>query len=172
MIKRTAYFSIAYANSFKDDLIKGDNTLLKNRRNKKYVSGNNIYNSYVSNNSFAPKYVQIILDYIKDNNIAIGHLEICTIVAECAIQLLNHTMISSNKISCLEKYLNGSLNLNGYEFLIDDIIYDKNSTLNFIHKYPKVFEIAYQYEESEDVLGLLYISIKNLGTRKATGSYY
>lgn len=30
----------------------------------------------------------------------------------------------------------------------------------------------YIYEENEDILGLIYISCKNIGNRKATGSYY
>lgn len=35
-----------------------------------------------------------------------------------------------------------------------------------------VFNMEYIYEASEDILGLIYISCKNIGNRKATGSYY
>lgn len=35
-----------------------------------------------------------------------------------------------------------------------------------------VFNMKYIYEASEDILGLIYISCKNIGNRKATGSYY
>lgn len=172
MIKKTAYFSIEYANSVKDSLNENHNRVLKSRRNKKFVSGNNIYHSYVSEHSAAQKHVQAILDKIEANNITIGDIEICTLVAECATQLLLHDTVFAFAGNCLEAYLNGSLHLNGYEFLIDDLISDKTGSLRFIHNYPELFRITYQYEGNEDVLGLLYISTKNLGSRKATGSYY
>lgn len=172
MIKKTAYFSIEYANSVKYSLKENQNKALKSRRNKKYVSGTNIYNSYVSEHSVAQMHVQRILDYIEANNITICDIEICTLLAECAIQLLLHDTIFVFAGNCLEAYINGSLNLNGYEFLIEDLISDKTGSLRFIHNYPELFRIVYQYEGNEDVLGLLYISTKNLGSRKATGSYY
>lgn len=172
MVKRTPYFSIEYANSVKASLKESNNKALKSRRNKKYVSGTNIYNSYVSEGSMAQKHVQTILDYIEANHVTIGDVEICTLLAECAAQLLLYDTIFAFAGNCLEAYLNGSLNMNGYEFLIDDLISDKEDSLQFIHNFPELFSITYQYEKNEDVLGLLYISTKNLGTRKATGSYY
>lgn len=35
-----------------------------------------------------------------------------------------------------------------------------------------LFDFDYVYEPAEDILGLIYISCKNIGSRKATGSYY
>lgn len=169
---KTVLFSMEYVNSVKTNLEKQNNGTLKSRRNKKYISGNNIYNSYVSEYSVAKKNVQFILDYIEENKITIGDLEICTLVAECAIQLILHDTIFLYTGNCLENYLAGTMTLNGYEFLINDLIKSKESSLAFIKKYPELFSITYQYEENEDVLGLLYISTKNLGVRKATGSYY
>ncbi len=172
VVKKTSYFSLEYVNSIKNSLQKGDNAALKSRRNKKYISGNNIYNSYVSDFSVAQKQVQAILDYIEKNNVEIGDLEIRTLVAECGSQLLLHDTLVAFSGNCLENYLNGMLTLNGYDFLIDDLISDKEQSLAFIKRHPDLFGITYQYEGDEDVLGLLYISTKNLGTRKATGSYY
>lgn len=171
-IKRTHYFSKEYADSVKRALEKGENAALKSRRNKKYVSGSNIYSSYVSETSTAPKQVQFLLDLIEHNKIHIGELEISALLAECGIQLLLHDQIDSSVGNCLYNYLNGALPLNGYEFLINDLIVDNEGTLAFIQHFPELFQITYRYEEQEDVLGLLYISTKNLGTRKATGSYY
>lgn len=171
-IKKTAFFSLEYADSLKASLKKGENKALKSRRNKKYVSGSNIYNSYVSETSSAQKHVQSILDCIAANHIEINEPAIRTLVAECAVQLFLHDTIFSYAGSCLERYLNGSFDLNGYDFLIDDLITDKEVSLEFIHNNPDLFKITYQYEKNEDVLGLLFISTKNLGTRKATGSYY
>ena len=39
-------------------------------------------------------------------------------------------------------------------------------------KYAKLLTVRYVYETNEDILGLLYLSLKNMGSRKATGSYY
>lgn len=172
MIKKTAYFSMEYANTLKANLENGKNNALKSRRNKKYVSGNNIYNSYVSESSKAQSHVQSILNYIETNNINVGDTEMRTLVSECALQLLLHDTVFSFTGNCLEPYLNGTLKLDGYDFLIDDLIDDKSATMSFIQTHPELFKISYQYEENEDVLGLLYISTKNLGSRKATGSYY
>jgi type I restriction-modification system DNA methylase subunit len=172
IVKRTAFFSAEYVNTFKESLKDNNTTMLKSRRNKKYMSGNNIYNSYVSENSLAGRYVQTILDYIESNNVSIGEIEICAIVAECAAQLLLRDTIFSFSGNCLQAYLDGCLDMNGYEFLIDDLVYDKDSVLKFIHKHPTLFEITYRYEENEDVLGLLYISTKNFSSRKASGAYY
>lgn len=171
-VKKTPFFSLEYVNSVKNSIQKGSNTALKSRRNKKYISGSNIYNSYVSDYSVAQNHVQTILDYIEKNNVIIGDLEIRTLVAECGAQLLLHDTLFAYSGNCLEHYLNGTLVLNGYEFLIDDLISDKEQSLAFIKRHPDLFCITYQYEGNEDVLGLLYISTKNLGARKATGSYY
>lgn len=172
MIQRNAYFSIEYAESVKCSLKDNQNKLLKSRRNKKYVSGTNIYHSYVSENSVSQIHVQQILDCIEANHITVEKTEICALLAECAIQLLLHDTDFPVRGKCLEAYINGSLDLDGYAFLIDDLLTDKESSLQFIHDYPDLFNITYPYEAKEDVLGLLYISTKNLGSRKATGSYY
>ena len=145
MVKRTPYFSIEYANSVKASLKESNNKALKSRRNKKYVSGTNIYNSYVSEGSMAQKHVQTILDYIEANHVTIGDVEICTLLAECAAQLLLHDTIFAFAGNCLEAYLNGSLNMNGYEFLIDDLISDKEDSLHFIHNFLELFIITFQY---------------------------
>lgn len=46
--KRTPYFEKDYVAALKNEIMSGKNKALKSRRNKKYVSGNALYNSYVS----------------------------------------------------------------------------------------------------------------------------
>ncbi len=144
-VMRTAILSGAHGilmlHNHPSGCLKDNNTkMLKSRRNKKYMSGNNIYNSYVSENSLAGRYVQTILDYIESNNVSIGEIEICAIVAECAAQLLLRDTIFSFSGNCLQAYLDGCLDMNGYEFLIDDLVYDKDSVLKFIHKHPTLLK--------------------------------
>ena len=45
---KTSYFSKKYVANLKKELQSGKNKALKSRRNKKFVSGNSLYNSYVS----------------------------------------------------------------------------------------------------------------------------
>ncbi len=172
MIKNTAYFSEEYVTAFQKSLKDGNNTALRSRRNKSFVTGSNLYSSYVSETSIAQQHVQTLLNYIQKNNVIIDEERIQILVAECAAQLLLHDTIFSYAGNCLYYYLKGSLHLNGYEYLIDDLVGNRESALAFIEEYPELFSITYQYEGNEDVLGLLYISTKNLGKRKATGSYY
>lgn len=172
MVKRTPYFTQEYVEALKDALQKNNNPALKSRRNKKYISGNNIYSSYVSENSAAQNSVQQVLDLLTTHQIDVNDLIIETLVGECAMQLLLHDTTLASVGNCLYEYLHDMHSLNGLEFLIDALISDKESSLTFIEKNPELFHITYQYEENEDILGLLYISIKNLGSRKATGSYY
>ena len=46
--KRTPYFSKKYVAQLYAELHSGENKALKSRRNKKFISGNSLYSSYVS----------------------------------------------------------------------------------------------------------------------------
>lgn len=172
IVKRTPFFSPDYVKSVQSELAKGKNTALKSRRNKKYISGNNIYHSYVSENSAAPDRVQSVLNYIAARQIDVDDVVIKAVVAECAIQLILHDTATARTGNCLQRYLKGTLPLNNREFLIDDIIEKDQRISEFSSIHSDLFKITYNYEENEDILGLLYISLKNLGTRKASGAYY
>ncbi len=201
-VNRSIYFSREYAESVQRRLRDEKSTVLKSRRNKKYISGSSIYHSYVSNHSAAQIYVQSVLDYIQDHQITLGESEISALTAECAVRLLLlRGNISLHEKSCLKAYLSGSIHLNGYEFLIDDLICDRDRALSFVTAWPDLFKIEYlpangrQASPSslndstgagaskparvkdrdgriDDVLGLLFISVSNPGSRKAMGSYF
>ena len=56
--------------------------------------------------------------------------------------------------------------------MISDLIEDTDAAIFFCKNHSLLFNMKYIYEANEDVLGLIYISCKNIGNRKATGSYY
>ena len=56
--------------------------------------------------------------------------------------------------------------------LIDDIIQDKKAALSWANNNKNLMDTNYYYQKGEDVLGLLYMSIRDAGSRKAAGSYY
>lgn len=170
----TPFFSKTYVKELKMDIKSGANSALKSRRNKKYVSGSSLYHSYVSDTSVNVKEIQKIIDVIINGELQLTNEQISLLIAECAIQLIlqREGEGNSEKQNVLSSYLAGRLSLGDYQQLIDDLVGEYKSAEKFIFQNPKLFEVQYVYEEREDILGLLYISIKNIGNRKATGVYY
>ncbi len=171
-IKRTAFFDREYVADIKSQIRSGKSTVLKRRRNKKYVSGSDIYNSYVSDDSINLPVVQAVIARIEGKKIEVSEGLLCAVIAECAIQLILNKQYGIKAAGCLSDYIHGNLRENKYLFLIDDLIYQYPLIKGVSDMYPEIFEYEYTYEEGEDILGLLYISLKNIGSRKATGSYY
>ena len=172
MVKNSAFFSRKYVSELKDSIQSGKNSSLKSRRNKKYVSGNNVYNSYVSDESQNRDTVQRIVSYCEDNNIELTDDILCAIIAECAVQMIIGVECHENCTNSLIKYLNKGLPESKYWFMIDDLIGTYPDLERLIMTHTQLFGFQFVYERTEDVLGLLYISLNNIRSRKATGSYY
>lgn len=166
-------FTQSNIDELKKAILDGTNSALKSRRNKTYVSGNSMYNSYISEFSENVSKIQSLLENLKDANINLSDEIIMLFVAECAIQLYlqrrNSEFLGSNP---LHKFLTGELKLDEFTPFVEDFIVDKHAGLEFVDKHQNLFSINYKYEFGEDILGLLYISMKNIGNRKATGAYY
>lgn len=150
IVDNIPYFTGGYLQELKFNISSGDNSSLKSRRNKKYVSGNNLYSSYISDNSRNIEIVQDIVQIIKDFDIKLTNEVISTVIVTFARQIIKQ----------------------GCEFLLKDIIDNYGYSEDLIKKYPKIFSFSLIREPNEDILGLLYISLKNLGDRKSKGAYY
>ncbi len=170
--KNIPFFTFEYITDLKKDIKSGKNAALKSRRNKKYVSGNVLYNSYVSEDCQGIKILQSLLSQVEDIGLDLNLEIIQLFIADCAI----HMFVEKNNINrenhLLKDYLNGVYTIGNYDELILDLIVDKEKAIHHIENYPSLFSLDYKYEKGEDVLGLIYISCKNIGNRKATGSYY
>lgn len=172
--KKTSFFSREYIETFKEQLQSGSNNALKSRRNKKYISGNALYNSYVSKKCQNMILLQRLFTMLAAENITLIPELIQLLVADCAL----HLFISKNKIALsepqnlIQQFLKHNLSVDGYDDFINDLIVNPQEAVDFCKSYPFLFQLEYIYEENEDVLGLLYISCINLGNRKASGSYY
>lgn len=172
--KKTPYFSKKYVTSLRTELQSGENKALKSRRNKKFVSGNSLYNSYVSEQCRNIPTLQKLLALASDNGIDLDVPTIQLLVADCALHLFSH----KNNIQIVERknlllqFLQGNFSIGEYDKLIYDLIESKDFAIKFCMEHPLIFSMEYIYEVNEDVLGLIYISCKNIGNRKATGSYY
>jgi type I restriction-modification system DNA methylase subunit len=172
--KKTPYFSKKYVKTLKSEIQSGKNTALKSRRNKKFVSGNFLYNSYVSENCKNVDTLQKLLGIANEDAIDFTLEIIQYIVADCALHLFahKHNLDFKNDKSLLAKYLKEEISLDSYHEFIDSLVEDPEQAIIFCENYPQLFSLEYIYEPNEDILGLIYISCKNIGNRKATGSYY
>ncbi len=168
------FFSRAYCENLKVEIRTGKNTALKSRRNKKYVSGSSFYRAYVSDESRNLSVVEAIVNDIDSEHLEVTEFHLRALTAECALQLLNQKYhITDNKTEyLLSSYLKQDLAVGKYYFLIDDLIRNCNPELLLSFSRTSLFRHAFIYEESEDIVGLLYISCKNISSRKATGAYY
>lgn len=166
------YFAREYVASLKKSIENGENFALKSRRNKKYVSGCGVYNSYVSSNSKNLCVVNSLVDEIHNLLIDVDEELLSSLITDCALKFL----FSYQKVECskdiLLSYIDGNVSKNEFSFLIDDLIIDKKSIRDSFLKYPDLFQSEYIYEKGEDIIGLLYISLRNIGARKLTGAYY
>lgn len=172
--KKTPYFSKKYVSSLRAELQSGENKALKSRRNKKFVSGNSLYNSYVSEQCQNIPTLQKLLALVSDSTLVLDVPTIQLLVADCALHLFsckNNIQIAESK-NLLLQFLQGNYSIGEYDKLICDLIENKDSAIKFCVEHPLIFSMEYIYEANEDVLGLIYISCKNIGNRKATGSYY
>ncbi len=167
-------FSREYVDLLKNQIKSDENKSLKSRRNKKFISGNAIYNAYVSKQCKNISAIQEMLSLIFEYKIELTPDLIQYLVADCALHLFMSKEKGhySKETPLLHKFMSNKLSTGPYDELISALIDDYENALKFCKDYPMLFETNYVYEENEDILGLIYISCKNLGNRKATGSYY
>ena len=167
-------FARWYVEQLKAYINSGNRTGLKKRRNKKYVSGSKIYDSYLLPGSCNRKKVKNLIELISVQGFPLNEMEIRLILAECALQMFiqREDINGFSETNVLAEYLKKGCSLHGYEFLINDLLIEKTQIFSYLAEHPEFFSIAYQYQESEDLLGLIYISCKDSGERKSVGTYF
>lgn len=167
------YFKQNYLNELKEEISNGKNKALKSRRNKKYVSGNLLYKSYIGDDSINLNAVEKILQIIEDNNIAISNDLIDCIINECAIQIIlkKYFNVTKTKNSFYD-FLKNQTDIKEFNNLFHANNEDRIKYLKIINENKEIFDIEFFYEENKDIMGLLYISLISIGDRKATGTYY
>ncbi|MCQ2462069.1 MAG: N-6 DNA methylase [Clostridia bacterium] len=127
--------------------------LLRRRRNKSRVSGNALYGDYIENEKNV-KTVQKMLSVYNGEHIG-------NVVANVALRFL--TKKTGNLIT---DFINKKLSVGEADGLIEKLIDTTKASDG------EIFNFALDFVPYEDTLGLLYISLKNLGARKRGGIYY
>ena len=197
-----ASFSKKYVDSLINDIASGKIQALNSRRNKKYVSGSFFYNSYVPKDSDCLPKVRAISEYLEENKVSLSKEEVCSLLAYYAGQLFEsngkHSGIcnlfdESSDDSHDNNHLNNDTHKTGIVTLIRDLSNShlesklqasfkkgieptsssfKSSILKMKDRHPELFAHTFIYEPGTDTLGLIYMSLRDLGSRKNAGSYY
>lgn len=167
-------FSVEYVAQLKQDLQRQEEPALKSRRNKKYIAGNGMYRSYLSSDSENISVVEYLVKEIESAQIPVNVDNLCFLLAECGLQLLlqRERIETVPGKSCLKAYVEGAFAHMPFFWLVDSLLDGKKQVLDFIDTYPQLFTVSYVYREREDCLGFLYMSCKNIRSRKAEGAYY
>ena len=186
-------FSEEYVEQLKKELESGKRNSLKSRRNKTFISGKSLYRDYVSKKSKNLPAVENLIESLSQSdakvttttpgndssetlsmlgrailsNCAIRMIICRTYKKEEADQILNECIVSP-----LSDYLNHDLSIGSYDALIDDLILSHAGMQAFLLSQPELPAADLIYEPGEDILGLLYLSLRNLGHRKKKGAYY
>lgn len=147
------FFTSDYISKIIKELNNSKDGKLKSRRNKSFKSGFGIYKTYIPSNSKNNIIVEKLLEYCSKESIYLEQSELEQIIAYYSKQLISQ---------CCEK------NYDLYKYLADDI----STNLNIFNKYPQLKDFNFIYEKSTDILGLLYLSLRNIGQRKNQGAYY
>ena len=171
IINGVSFFDHSYVDNIKRDISSGKNTSLKSRRNKKYKSGFDLYNSYVSGTSPNLAIVSDIIAYIKEQEIETDEVLLRALLGECALKLLFMKRHKKAPSPSLEEFYKNTCEVK-CRSLIEDLIGDTHEIMKTVKAHRKLFLADYTYIPTEDTLGLLYISLNNIGKRKSLGAYY
>lgn len=166
------YFSLQNVEKIENEIKSGSEKKLKSRRNKSHVTGNFLYKDYISSESPNLNSVQQLLDLLTKFNVSLTDENIQLFIAEAALQLFFQKRNGLKSSNLLLDYLKNNRDEKELGPFLKQLYSNKKKAIGFLQSYPELFRINYFYENKEDLLGLIYISCKNLGNRKATGSYY
>ncbi len=167
------YFSKGYINKLKKEIKSGKNLSLKSRRNKKFISGSYLYNSYVSKGSNSIDIISRLLENVDAHKLDIDTDHLRMIMSESALSLIVKRLNLTYKPPFLPSFFKGDLDIGCYERLINELIDGAKSKIKkLIVKHSYLLDLNFDYSETEDTLGLVYISCRNIENRKATGTYY
>ena len=149
--KKSLLFSSSSVRHLKNGLTTGSVSALKSRRNKAYISGTSSYRSYIderSGNHAAFDRLSALPDAKEEHLLPF-------FLRDCAEKLIKQSGACFS--ACLPLL----------QDLADDITFH-----HFLENHPLLCDITYDYEPTEDTLGFLYLSLRNLNDRKGSGSYY
>lgn len=142
--------------ALKDALSLGTVSGLNSRRNKTYVRGKGAYDNYVSKDSPNQPAVKQLLGILAAEHVSLDDATLLCLLRHCATQLITSAGYETAVL---------------FEPLLESLT-DSGSFHTFLSAHPSIRKISYTYFETEDTLGYLFLSLRGLDDRKASGSYY
>ena len=160
-------FSREYISQFLEELKSIENKKLKSRRNKRKVSGKLLYKDYVDSSANQELVVELL-----DLNVIENHSDLLIILANFSVQLYyqSRKMAYSNNNVLLD-YLSDN-HTDDFFKLVQELLDDSNLDSVTIKRLSPALSKHIQYIRGEDSLGLVYISLQDVGQRKRSGSYF
>lgn len=159
-------FSPEYIEKFVADLKSSDNTKLKRRRNKKSATGKVLYKDYVHTESN-----QMLAAELLELGVIENEKELRIVLANFAVQLYyqSHNISYPNN-SVLLDFLS-QRPTDDFNILIRDLLGSYAIDGDSIQKLQPALTKGITFVQGEDSLGLIYISLQDIGRRKSSGAY-
>lgn len=177
-IEKKPFFSNARISKLEQDLWNGSNQSLKSRRNKGFRSGTSLYQKYQTSKQ-AEQEIEATLFWYRQaiegsKNTSFSHSLLCACLLECALQLFEKKehLVKEDATGLLSAYLEAPKKFSLPAAFPFSFFEHNRNLLSYTKQYQELFSISYHYRKEEDLLGLLYQSIRALQERKKTGAYY
>lgn len=168
-LKKPLFFSRKEIMQLLEDITTSNTKVLKSRRNKKKVSGNKLYSDYVRDTTVVET-VRRLIDCLP---VIINEQHIRVVLANIVIQLAAQSIDQSNSNTVpIEEYLNGTVSLLVPSTLISEILGSTTEALVAIPDLIEALKIRFKKSNTDDILGFVYMSLKNVGNKKTSGAYY
>jgi excisionase family DNA binding protein len=172
----TLLFNKKEIDALRGDIYSGKSHRLKSRRNKKAIIGQFIPTEYVSSELYI-KVAEKLLTWINEKNLSMK-LEPAPILYEVVLNLL----AAKGQIQPIKNVFNKSLTeavlekqpiLGHFEPPLNGLfVPDTSLSQDMIEILRKIRRLNIPFIKGEDLLGLLYMSLSSLNTRKNNGAYY
>ena len=159
------YYSNSYINNLKGNIDRSTN-ILKSRRNKLQKKNNSLYKTYIDS-----IYNQELLESITSKKRSFSKNEIKIFLANTALQMYYKTKhIQTRNWNILFSKYSTKISKT-FKCILDDLLYSIN--LNKVsNQLKKLLEYDFEYNQTDDLLGFIYISLTMLNQRKKIGLYY
>ncbi len=161
------FFSEAYVSEIVADIKSENSTKLKSRRNKKSASGRVLYKDYVRTCEN-----QLLVEELLETGIIQDQRDLLIVLANFAVQLFYQSRgipYSDNNV-LLDFLLRNDTN--DFYALIFDLLGNQKLSHISIDRLQPILSKGMKFVKGEDSLGLIYISLRDIGNRKSSGAYY
>ena len=161
------FFSEEYISQIVADIKSENSTKLKSRRNKKNVSGRVLYKDYVHTLEN-----QLLVEELLEIGAVQNQRDLIIVLANFAIQLFYQSSgIQYSDNNVILEFLSEN-NTNPFFVLISDLLENQQIDSFSIRRLQPALSKKINFVKGEDSLGFIYISLRDIGSRKSSGVYF